>query len=323
MSMARKEEGSEKPSVLLVGLGRALICFLGCMPRSWCRKWGRVLGYVFFAILKVRAQVTTDNIRMVYGEWCAYGEARRLARDNFGHWGEVLFEILHAAGRPGGMKPFLQMEGLEHLRTALRKDRGVVLFSAHIGNFLFLPAALRDFSQTKFIYRKPSSATAEVLYAWVRERLSIRVIADSPRQASASQCLKHIAGRGILGALIDQVEVDGVYVDFMGHPAGSTAGAAVMALRKRAPLIPARCIRRRDGTWAVIIEPELQIRREGGREECVNDAVAVMNRRVEAWVRENPRQWFWPHRRWRAWKKGPVQPSGAPHQNGTAGAGGS
>jgi KDO2-lipid IV(A) lauroyltransferase len=109
--------------------------------------------------------------------------------------------------------------------------------------------------------------------------------------------------QGVLGVLIDQVENGGVYVDFMGHPAGSTIGAASLALKTGAPLLPMHCVRQRDGKLKVIIEPEFTIRREGPEEELVPEAVAAMNRVVERWVREHPEQWFWGHRRWRKWRK--------------------
>jgi Kdo2-lipid IVA lauroyltransferase/acyltransferase len=287
----------------LVLLGHGLIYFFGCLPRWLCLACGRALGYAFYFILQSRARVAVDNLKLVYGDSMTAAERRRLARRNFGHWGGVLLELFQVAARGGRLDKILRVEGLEHLQAAARPGRGAVLFSAHLGNFIFLPTALRDYPEIKFLYRKPTDATAEELYRWLRERLRISVISDNPRELSALQCVKHVARRGILGVLIDQVEIDGVYVDFMGHPAGSTIGAAALALRRRIPLVPVRCVRQLDQSWVVTVEPEYTIRREGAYEQCLEEAVAGMNKVVERWVRENPEQWFWAHRRWRAWKK--------------------
>jgi KDO2-lipid IV(A) lauroyltransferase len=259
---------------------RGLIYLLGWTPRWLCLKIGACLGRLAYALMPERAGIARDNLQLVYGERINPYDRQRMAGKNFAHLGEVLLEAIHAAGRPHALGKFLQIEGQEHLTKAIAQGKGVVVFSAHLGNFVLLTAGLAQLCNLKFIFRESSDQKVSRLYAWFRERLGVKVIADNPRHLCAYHAYSHLKAGGVLGILIDQVETGGVYVDFMGHPAGSTLGAANLALKGRAPLLPAFCIRL-----------------------VAKQAVAAMNKLVGARVREYPTQWFWGHRRWRAWRK--------------------
>ncbi len=290
-------------TAIFQALIRGLIYLLGWTPRWLCLKIGACLGRLAYALMPARAGIARDNLQLVYGTSINPYDRQRMARKNFAHLGEILLEAIHVAGRPQVLGKILHIEGQEYLDKAVAKGQGVVIFSAHLGNFLLLTAGLAQACNLKFIFRESSDRKVSRLYAWFRERLGVKVIADNPRHLCAYHSYSHLKAGGVLGILIDQVETGGVYVDFMGHPAGSTLGAANLALKGRAPLIPAFCIRLPDQSLKLSIGPEFVIQREGVPEDITKQAVAAMNKLVGARVREYPTQWFWGHRRWRAWRK--------------------
>ncbi|MCK5219583.1 lysophospholipid acyltransferase family protein [bacterium] len=282
---------------------RGLIYLLGWTPRWLCLKKGACLGRLAYAIMPERAGIARDNLQLVYGERINQQDKQRMAGKNFAHLGEILLEAIHVAGHPRVLGKFLHIEGREYLDQAVAQGQGVVVFSAHLGNFVLLAAGLAQVCNLKVIFRESSDRKVSRLYAWFRKRLGVKVIADNPRHLCAYHAYSHLKAGGVLAILIDQVETGGVYVDFMGHPAGSTLGAANLALKGRAPLLPAFCIRQPDQSLKLSIGPEFVIQREGTPEDIAKEAVAAMNKLVGTRVREYPTQWFWGHRRWRAWRK--------------------
>ena len=104
----------------------------------------------------------------------------------------------------------------------------------------------------------------------------------------------------VLGLLIDQdIETPGAFVEFFGRPAWTPSGAAVLAIRSRRPVVPGYARRLRDGSFRLTFEPAIVPPRTGDLEADAGHLTAALTARIEAWIREEPSQWVWMHRRWR------------------------
>jgi KDO2-lipid IV(A) lauroyltransferase len=68
---------------------------------------------------------------------------------------------------------------------------------------------------------------------------------------------------------------------------------APLARRTGAAIVPVRQVRTDDGIVHVVIEPEVPL---DGSDRDVNQALSD---RVEHWIRGNPAQWLWVHRRFK------------------------
>ena len=132
----------------------------------------------------------------------------------------------------------------------------------------------------------------EMLLA-LRERFGTRTIVRGTPGA-ARVLLSTLRSGGALGMLIDQdTRVDGVFVPFFGRPAYTPVGAAELAQRFDAAVLPVFIERLADGTHRGRIEPALAL------PDDPTAATALMTARIEAQIRRVPEQWVWLHRRWR------------------------
>ena len=111
---------------------------------------------------------------------------------------------------------------------------------------------------------------------------------------AARRLLRVLRAGGALGMLIDQdTRVEGVWVPFFGRPAFTPVGAAKIALRQGAAVVPAFIERLADGTHLARIHPPLDL----PADEV--EATALMTQAIEEQIRRVPEQWVWMHRRWR------------------------
>ena len=101
-----------------------------------------------------------------------------------------------------------------------------------------------------------------------------------------------------LAMLVDQKMNDGIAVPFFGRDAMTAPAIAEFALRYDMPLIPARVIRTQGAHFKATIYPPLTCKKTGDTEKDVLTIMTTVNATLESWIRENPEQWFWVHKRW-------------------------
>ena len=114
----------------------------------------------------------------------------------------------------------------------------------------------------------------------------------------ARQALGHLRNGGRLVLLIDQKMNDGIPAQLFGHTAMTAPAAAALALRAGALLVPAFCRRLGPARILAAVEAPLPLPNSGDRAADVAELTQAINDRLEAWIRAQPQDWLWLHRRW-------------------------
>ncbi|HYF98036.1 MAG TPA: lysophospholipid acyltransferase family protein, partial [Coxiellaceae bacterium] len=117
-------------------------------------------GKLLCGFLSSSTKVAMKNMEIAFGENLTADERKKLTQAFAGHIVKTVFEILSA--RFLSKKQIIdrvEVKGREHAKAALNKQRGVLLLTAHLGNWEFAPlgAALQltdIFSQGFHIVRK-------------------------------------------------------------------------------------------------------------------------------------------------------------------------
>ncbi len=205
-----------------------------------------------------------------------------------------LVETLHALGRrPGSVVERIEVAGWEHVEGPLGAGRPLFVLTAHCGNWELLGAVFsaRGIGLTGIV--RDLDPGAEGIMRRLRRHYGTRtIVRGSP--GAARELLRVFRSGGVLAMLIDQdVRVDGVWVPFFGRLAYTPAGAAQIALRRGATVVPIFMERREDGSHLMRCLPALKL------PEDVRGATAAMTAAIEEQVRRRPEQWVWMHRRWR------------------------
>jgi len=121
-----------------------------------------------------------------------------------------------------------------------------------------------------------------------------------PKRRAVRETMKALARGSGVAILIDQdSREDGVFVPFFGRLASTTPTLALLALRTEAPIIPVFARVNADGTIAISIEPAVPVDAGPDRDADVARITAACTAVVERWVRKDPEQWLWMHRRWK------------------------
>jgi KDO2-lipid IV(A) lauroyltransferase len=188
----------------------------------------------------------------------------------------------------------LEVQGWDSVQAARDSGRPLLFLTAHCGNWELIATVVHHGGIFPAAVARPlDNPDLQKLVVDLRAHFGTTTIARGTRGA-ARQLLEVLRSGGALAMLIDQdTKVDGVWVPFFGRPAFTPVGAAEIALRQKARVIPSFIERRADGSHLVRFLPALDLPADK------RDATALMTAKVEEQVRRHPEQWVWWHKRWR------------------------
>lgn len=276
---------------------RSVARVLRRLPLTAAVRVGAACGRIGYALHAPARRLALAHMEMAFGPGRDV-ENRRLARSAFENVGRGLAEMLVFGRIRPEIRRYVTVIGQEHLEAALAAGRGAIAVTGHIGNWELLAAAMveRGFP-ISVVGRKPREpAFFDMLAALRREYGAETIWRES--DGSAKQILRTLKNNGVLALLIDQktTRVPYVAVPFFGRRAPTPSGAAVLALRTGAALVPV-FIHRTSTGHTVEFDPPIDPRSVRG-EDPVVELTAVVSRRIEDHVRRRPDEWVWWHRRW-------------------------
>jgi Kdo2-lipid IVA lauroyltransferase/acyltransferase len=187
---------------------------------------------------------------------------------------------------------------LERFFGLAASNKPALIFAAHLGNWE-LPAisATAYGVKSALLYRGPNIAAVD---RWITETRTALMGTLIPTGLGAPLRLAEAIENGAhVGMLVDQYYVRGVPVTFFGRPTRANPLLARLARHFDCAIHGVRLIRipghRFRGDMTEAITPA---RDAEGKVDIAGTMQIVMNV-IEAWIRENPEQWLWQHRRWR------------------------
>jgi KDO2-lipid IV(A) lauroyltransferase len=232
-------------------------------------------------------QVALSNLQLALPELAA--QHQQIARDMWDNLGRTMGEYPHL----GTLRQpkYLEIIGGEHVQAAVESDKTAIYFSGHLANWEIPSLAVKVSGQElALIYRQPNNRLVDRLLR--HARLPVTRTLTPKGSEGAKNLLKMIRDRRPIGLLVDQKMNDGVAVPFFGHPAMTAPAIASLVQRFDLKLHPVQTERLQGPHFRVTIYPELVLNQDR------MDTMIQINQLLETWIRQNPAQWLWVHRRW-------------------------
>jgi KDO2-lipid IV(A) lauroyltransferase len=274
---------------------------LALLPRrqiTACAGW---IGRLWYTIDKRHRTIALANLAIAYGCELNAAERERLVKANFIQFARVLLEIPSLVNlTKDNLDQYIAFKGQELIQAALQSGKGVVLLSAHMGNWELMSLATSLYFDICIngVVRPIDCTAADNVLAEIRTRTGNRMIDKDDSKDAISALLRE--GQ-VVGILLDQNAswYEGVYVPFFGRIACTNKGLALFALRYDALVIPVFNYRLPDGRYEIVINSPLDLIRTGNVSDDIIANTAMFNRVIEKNIRIAPDNWFWVHRRWR------------------------
>lgn len=252
-----------------------------------------MLRLVDLAVPKLR-RVAMRNFELVLPELPA---AERPARVNacFRSLARVLAAVAKFPDiNRSNVQEWIRYEGYEHYEAAIKRGKGVLFATGHLGNWELSAYAHALMSQPmSFVVRPLDNPLLDALATRLRQSSGNTVIG---RRDLIRPILRALQANGAVGILADQnvAASEGVFVDFFGRKACVDAGLARLAARTCAAVIPGFALwSDAERRYILKFYPALPIIGD----EAVD--TQTVQSALEQAIREYPDQWLWIHRRWK------------------------
>jgi Kdo2-lipid IVA lauroyltransferase/acyltransferase len=283
----------------------ALVRIFTAMPVERAVKAGAALGSIIMRLDLGNRPIAERNLEIAFPELDRDARLKILIA-MYRNWGRVIAEWPHAGAlNRGNVEQFVTYDGIENLNQALKlaEKRGVIILTAHYGNFELLPLAHSIYGhRLAMIHRPLRNPQIDEQIRRVRTSFGAEII---ERKQAGLALVKYLRQKWQVAVALDLDVRDGVFVDFFGKQACTSDGVARIAMATRAPVVPAFMVR--DGHTArhrITVLPVMEMTAARDREEAARENTQLMTAAIEMMIRRHPDHWNWIHRRWKTRPKG-------------------
>jgi len=287
---------------------RLVSCALHCFPVEVNLGTARFLGDMVYRFDRRHRERALANLRRSFpgmAERKLEVVARKSMQELFMLGIEVMFTTRLV--RLDTFRKYVDLQNFEPvLELLLGRERGVILLTAHYGNFEILGYMLATLGFATASVARPldNKYVSEWLFG-VREKHGQQII---HKKGATEEVTAVLERHGAVAFVADQnAGSKGLFVDFFGRKASTYKSIGLLAMTYRVPVVIGYARRIKDGfrfrvAAQDIIYPE-DWEKEGNPLHYITQRYT---KAIEDFVREDPGQYWWVHRRWKTRPKGEV-----------------
>jgi len=269
---------------LLYKVGEFLACIF---TWDFAYKVGAFLAKLQFLISRKDREAVINNLRVILPNKNE-DEIAKKAKEVFVNFGLYLVEFFRFSriDRVYVDKHFI-ISGKENIDSSLRKGKGLIFLTAHIGNWELGGMALSLLGYPLMaIALDHKDPRINNFFKMRRQSKGIEVVSLG---SSVKQCYRGLRNNKIVALLSDrEFGKSGYESDFLGRKKIIPRGAAVLALRTGAPLVPVFVIRQGLNQIKIECLPALDIRDNSSELDVIKKYAKIM----EEYIYKYPSQWL-------------------------------
>ena len=287
-------------SAALTWAGIGLMRVLAFMPLPVVRALGAALGWALYALVAPRRRVVTTNLMLCFPELPA-PEIKRLTQRTFVYFAQAWLDRSWVWHAPRSW-----------LRRRVTMTGAVDELIGHAPTVVFTPHFVgMDAAWAGMVLRQPRQSVT--IYTDQSNKLIDRWIFNGRSRFGFMRLLGRASGiKPVIAAVrageplyllpdMDFGPLDSIFVPFFGLQTATVPSLPRLARLGKAKVVPAVVTMTRTG-YELRIHPAWP---NYPSDDLVADT-ALMNRHLESYIKQNPAQYYWVHKRFK------TRPDGAP-----------
>ncbi len=231
-------------------------------------------GGIIYLVSGDRRRKVGSNVQRAMGVGAIKSEIRRKTRQVFKNAAKNYFDLFKLSqANPGKLDGKVTIEGMQYLTQAVKQGKGVIIATAHLGNFEFsahvvasrgfdMMILVEDFDNTPFLEK----------VSRMRQGKGVRIFPVGI--GSMKEGIRTLRRGGIMTIVCDRdLDGTGIKIPFLG------------------PIVPIFSLRGPGNTTSIYIEPPLKQSGGSNRDQAERENLESLVAIIEKYIRKYPEQW--------------------------------
>ena len=272
------------------------------IPSSYLYVFANNIASLAYVFAVKQRRIALDSLSIAFGKEKSQVEIEKIAKECFIYMAKSAVELMFLMDKPLVLKERTDIVGKENLDKALAGGRGVILVSAHFGNFPLLLGRLAvDGYKAGGIMRPMRDAMVEKIFLKKRDKFGVKTIYSQPRNECVNNTICALRNNELVFIPIDQnFGTAGIFVNFFRKKAATATGPVILAQRTKAALVPCFILRQPGDKHKIIFEPVLELKEGLDVQDTILINIQRLTDIIESYIRKYPAEWGWIHRRWKS-----------------------
>ncbi len=247
------------------------------------------IGMLSYYIIKKRRILTLDNIRNAFPEKTEK-EIIRIAKESYKTMAKMI--VVSTYLKEVNDREDTVIENQELLEEELKKGKGAILLSLHLGAF---ESGSKMCKGKNFyaVFRSQKNKKINDLMTKYRSETGMKTIITGDAETTN----KAISEKAILALIADHYKED-IEIDFFGRKAYAASGTVLLAAKYKKPVIFTYAIFE-NYKIKIILKEVLEIEKKENLKETLQYNTQVIFNKFEDVIKRYPDQYMWQHKRWR------------------------
>ena len=268
-----------------------ILKFLNILPQSIQYLIGKGIGKIFYKRFNERREIARWNLKKCFPEKNEK-EIRVILKQSFERLGESLFEFLNAFWAPDKKlkKLIINFDEIKSIVEGFDKSKGKLLLFMHTPNLDLVVRTASLFMPVSGMARTQNNKIIDNLFKASRKKFTERIFNPS-EILELLNFLKN--GKACLYAPDqDYGYKSSIFVDFFGHKA-LTVKFPYLASKRANCDVYLFSLKKRGLQYSAAIE-KINLKKEN-----VEEDLNTINSKIENYIRSNPENYLWSHRRFK------------------------
>jgi KDO2-lipid IV(A) lauroyltransferase len=251
--------------------------------------------FLFLGKFSKYNSIAKKNCKIVFPE-LDENEVKLIIENSWINLGKNLFEITYLK-KIINNENSIEIKGLKILEQIKKKSSPVIFFSIHSSNWeICVPILDHKGFKIGAIYRHINNIFFDkYIYNKRTEALKSKNSFYTPKgKVSAKKIIDGVINNKNIFLLVDQKDSAGNLVDFFGRKVKTQTGFLKIARKYNLKIVPMKNIRLPNNKFQITFQEPLE---HNNIKISDDKKMLEINTIIEKWIRDNPHNWFWQHKR--------------------------
>lgn len=286
---------------LTYGVYRFFASLFSSLPKPLLKHLLNGITYLVSLFALKHNRIAGANLDLAFGQTKSEEEKRQIIKSSWQNLVYNMYEFIVMQKESfEEMEQKVEVENEEVIYNLLKEKRRIIIVSAHYGCWEFaLPYFAMKYNPLTIISRKLNNPYINSVFMKARARQGLSMC----EKEGAGMCMFRALKKGNVVALTIDQSINpkkSLDVNFFGHKATQVDSPVRLASKIDAAIVPMFVLNEGFENHKLVFLKPIEVKHEMSDNE-LQEASQELATIIENQIRERPGEWFWQHRRWKAY----------------------